>query len=365
MRGLVVFLGFLTFSGYGLAQGSKPFVMALKTELKSLQDVQVSQSCFLQKHLPQHLEFVVETLLPRVVREAQFFTQKQNFEGQDFYVADELSYRDLYHVHLRYPGVRDIQNIDEFLDSKVYHLQYHSFEHLDLMKFGWLRELEKLPLSAKFQGWVAKHIETSTQTSSGAYTTSGGAAGGEDSPKNIILELSELQNIARIWNEQLGPKSQGEPRLMLRLLMINDIVKNGAAVRELMKFRSIASFDHEYKVITPGLNLTDFWQPLDIFYASVESNLQIAEELRAFSQRTGMAWVGNPLSRDGKYLNLPAILAKDAQETFDRITALAMNDVSSENVFKNTGDQPKFITAYTLRDGFVFALRYNMSTYCK
>jgi hypothetical protein len=365
MRGIAVFLGSVFVAVMSLAQANKPFVMATKTELKSDRAFEISQSCFLQRNLPQHLNFTIQHILPRIVAEAKFFTQKNSLDGKEFYIADELSYRDLYHVHLRYPGTRDIQNMDEFLNSKVYHLQYHSFEHLDLMKLGWLRELEKLTAGSIYQSWVVQHIEKTTQTSSDPYATGGGYMGSHESKKIPALESSELLKIANLWHHSLGSSSQGVDRLMLRLLMINDIVNNGAAVRELMAFRSIASFDDIYKVILPGLNLNDHWQPLDIFYESTAANPEIAAEIRASMARTGLSWVGNPTSRDGNDLGLSGAAQADAQATFDKIIALAMSDSNSENVFKNTANQPKFVTAFTVVGDFVFSFRYNMATYCK
>lgn len=362
MRGVLVFCGVFFVSLFGFAHTDKPFVMWEKTKVKAEDSFKKSQSCFLQQHLPQHIDYVLAHVLPRIEREAQVLVQRQYIDGKAFYVADGLNYRDLYHAHIRYPGTYDIQEMSPFLDSNIYHLQYHSFEHLDMMMLSWWRELEVLLAGTIYTSWVNENIEKATQPEQDHYG-SGYYLSLPEGP--AILPDSDLLSIAQLWHTHLGAQSQGAERLMLRLQMMNDIVGNNRAVRELMFFRSIASFDQAYGVINPGLDLSDYWQPLDIHFESVERNSKIAAEIHNFKSRTGLSWVGNPTSREGDNLGLSGAFREDAQATFDKIIEIAQDDPSPENVFKHTGDNPYFVTLFALSGEMVFLLKYNMSTYCK
>ncbi len=358
---LWVFYGVLFFAYSSTASTDKPFVLWPNANIKADNAVKASQSCFLRQHLPKHIEFVLEKILPRIERESKVFLNQQVFGDKSFYVADELNYRDLYHAHLRYPGIREMTSLSDYYDSKNYHLQYHSFEHLDKMKLAWMQELDVLLTDPHHKEWVKQRIQNALQTSSGEFASS---VGGLTEKPLLILEDRELLQIAQRWHVSLGARSQGVQRLMLKLKTMNGLVSGVDAIYELMYFRSIASFDDVYGVINPGLDIIDHWQPLDLFFEAKSRQPKMAELIRAYKKRTGLNWVGNPTSRDGESLGISKAIKEDTQLTFNKLIALAEADPRAEAVFKNTADLPKFVTLFALSGDMIFQFRYNISTYC-
>lgn len=343
------------------SQTIKPFIFGITTSAPLDKKIQKNQACLIKKNLSGHINNMIQFVLPRLQKESYLFLEKNSVKDESFFVAERLDFFDLYHSHWRINGGVDVANFDELLAPSFYHLQYHSGENPELLKKSWLLKIESSVSTPEHKKWVQERL-AATNKSGSSSTGGSGAMGGGGSPKPYLLADAELTKMARVWHESLGIKSPSEKNLLVRLKVLNDAYIGYDAVKELERFRSIASFNDQF-VIVPKLKIEGYWQPVDFFYEKISSNTKIAEEIQNFTSRTQQLWVGNLESLDGTSLYVPTEIKDDMAATFNRIKAHVKSS-DENNVFKNVMSAPSLITAFAVSGEFVFAFRYNISNFC-
>lgn len=349
-----LFAIFLSFAN----AASKPFVQLPAFNVAKTEGNQKEQTCFLRQHLAEHVNFVVDRVIPRGVNELSELLQPQVIGDKKFHVAFATDYADLYHFHIRYPNRFPFAGIADFMNSADYHLQYHSLEHLDLIEIQWLESLQELKDPAT-QEWVDSRLKKAT-TPPSSYVGSGLY---QSHPPKALAPLGplELARLANLWDSHLARQSPGFDALLLRVEALNDVALGAMAISEIMKWRSVASHDDRYEILT-GLDLPNVWQPTDLFFAKVSDNPKIAQEIENFSSFTGQTWVGN-YARDRAELVPPSQdIRALADQAFQNILRLIEAAPDPLNTFKHVVlDFPNQTKAFAVKGDYIFALHYNLS----
>jgi hypothetical protein len=361
MRILLLLFLFLTpFGTY--AFGSKPFVRITQTVLPK-DSYKLPSACSFRKFYPQHIEHLVNIVLPRVESEIDELIEPHILDGKSFAVADTISYADLFHFHWRFPTHPTSFTKEELTDSNNYHLLYHSFEHLDFLLIAWLKSIDSMSQA----GTKAKDPELSLWLSE---RLAQNKPGGSSSPANdsytvnlqhIKFSDDKLQTLTSAWHTSLGNQSPGIYRLALRLKVLNDKFHESAAITELLENRNLVSFTDHYEILRFS-SLPDSWQPATVYFDKIENNPQIAAELGAFMKKTKKKWLSNPEGPTAAYLPLDKNLRMDSIEAIHNIKGWAQKNRDPLNIFKKTVLGPNTtITTFAMTDKYIFAVSHSIS----
>jgi hypothetical protein len=352
-----VFFGVFVSAAPGITATEKPFYLLRPYQVSSLDGNREAQSCLLQKHLPEHLQFVINKIIPRGLGELPEMLKPHQIDGKKFYIAYNTDYPDLYHFHLRYPTQFSSSDFSKFLDSSNYHLQFHSTEHFDLMKIQWLYALAALgDISTKV--WAEPRIAKAISPSTSSYTRTSTRDPSENFP---LFDDEDVLRVSLLWHRRLAEKSPGLEFLVLRVAILNDPIHHTSEVAEILNWRSVASHDDRFEIL-PTLDLNDVWQPVDFFFAKISENLELASEIRAFTSRTGQKWINNFDGDHGKFFSPSAELRKDSQETMLRIYRWIAQSPDDLNTLKHTVlDNTRYTDAITLHGDYVVAIHYHIS----
>lgn len=221
----------------------------------------ISQACHLRDNIYAHTSYVRENVFPRIEEELKTITAPQvNDNGETYYMAENISYGDLWHAHIRYPlYIIEPQNdLDPiFGDDTQYHLQYHSYEYLPYLKDEWITQLRQID-SPALQDWLdaRETYEENVQSYSGSmgYMPS--------SVRNNLNPLNdeEREGFAALWHKYLSEDSPGFNILDSKMKILDPRTPDTGS---LLAYRSIASTNEVLRIIGP-LNYDDYGQPTTV-----------------------------------------------------------------------------------------------------
>lgn len=256
-------------------------------------EVKPIMSCQIEENFETYTDHIVNSILPRVDDELSVLLRPHiSIEGRRVQVAEEVDASDLFHVHVRMPTPQlrfHPLPFDTFLDSGVYHLQYHSFERSSEITEKWREELSQIddPALSAWLTDVEEHIYLQSQLQDPALGDYSGVNLVIDSPIKEPLSEELIERFSNLWYEHLNSsvryseeyKSWLIERLKTRLNFIDPeriIFENHYA-----HSRSVISLGNEF-LILDRLNIPDHAQFANIYF---EDRSDMSLEVKALINR--------------------------------------------------------------------------------
>ena len=290
-RGSIFFL-VLLFSLSAEAEVFRHFNVNVTSELSADEKREVSSlmSCQIEENFDSYEEHIVDYILPRVDQELSIMLRPHiSIEGERVQVAEEIDSSDLFHVHVRMPSpplrFHPIP-FSAYLDSEVYHLQYHSFERSGMITEKWRQELSEIedPLLSNWLLDVEEHLFLESQLQDpGLYY---GARTSFETP--LVAPLTEEQKdyFSKLWydleNKNIRHSDDYKSWLLERLkTRLNFIDPETHAFNNLFSnSRSVVSTGRDYLILNQ-LSIPDHDQFANIYF---EDRADMPEEFEELIQ---------------------------------------------------------------------------------
>lgn len=341
------------------AESGKLFNLLPHLDVPEIEGNVPEQACAIQQDLITNLDWIYDTVLPRVQSEVATLLKPQIIENRKIFVAHNVDNADLFHFHIRYPSKLDVTDASAVRDSKNYHLHYHSYEKIDLMRLKWLQEIRALNDSAT-QVWLeARWNKANEKPSSqvGGFTNSG-----PDLVKDTEMNAAGVSRLAELWHGQLGERSPGIEYVSMWTEFLNARLVS-KSLNELLRYRSVASFDDRFDIIK-GLDLPNIWQSADVTYVPVSGNEDLADLVTRFMSENKQKWLINYEGKLAEFLPARENLKATAVDSIKEFQNLVTAKTDKTFILKSSISKvPAFTTAITVQGKFIFVLNYNVYRY--
>jgi len=276
-----------------------------KEEVREISDL---MSCQIENNFDLYANHLVEEVFPRVEEEL-FSLLRPHFSvnGKRVQVAEAVDSGDLFHVHVRTRLPKLSYHplpFSGFLDSRNYHLQYHSFERVGVIKKKWMSELKEIddPILAQWLTDVEKHkalLESQPDPGFGRFVDVLG-----ESPIEEPLSDIQKNDFSKLLYSHLNSGSYRSfdyriwllDRLRTRFNFIDP--KTIAFENVFSESRSLASYGFEFLILN-SLEVPDHYQFANIYF---EDRSDMPNEIEALIREAESKGLTHFLRGDGDFL---------------------------------------------------------------
>lgn len=342
---------------------------------EQIEDIaKASMYCHLLNHLGDYSNYIKDNILPRLSHELPHLLQpKWSSDGTLVQVAEAIDYSDLFHVHVRVPLTlisKDQKSLNQiFLNSKMYHLQYHSFESPADYTKKWREELAFVG-NSDLQAWLRqlnKYLEELNQ-SQDSYGYGISSQLQISSPEE--LSDHQLEKFSQAWLDYLlsqkmitdfTPWYKARLREKLRVLDPKQTIANN----QITAHRSVVSTNNRFIVIKP-INLDDYIQPANIYFEERDYSPEI-DQVISEAEAHGLTHLINDQDNDLSHASFPSDTDWALHNRLvTKLKNAVFNSVDQYHTFKHALESKVSARnhyVFSWNKNYLFSIRYSL--HCK